>query len=103
MRNGVVAGMAGSLDSAFDMTLKQWDDYSLRAASSNMLHGSNIPDLGAASWKGLFRNLARGIPGSIDCYFSNTRDPGIKRWHNDVAEDDRFKHAMSDLPKPNGT
>jgi len=47
--------------------------------------------------KGFSETWQAGFLESIDCYFSNTRDPGIKRWHNDVTEDDRFKHAMSDF------
>jgi ADP-ribosylglycohydrolase len=97
MRNGVIAGMADSLENAFEMTLKH----------GMITHYAPLPQICCLaqtyllwellSGKSFTDTWTAGFQKSLEGYLGTIRDAELISWFNEVSEDDHFAHAMDDF------
>lgn len=94
MRNGVIAGMAVSLENAFDMTLKH----------GMITHYAPLPQICCLaqtyllwellSGKSFTDTWMAGFQESLEGYLRKIRDPEITSWFHEVSEGDHYSQAM---------
>jgi len=101
MRNGVIAGMARSLEEAFDFTLK----------CGMITHYAPLPQICCLAQTYLIWELSRGMhpfddweeqfEDTANGYFSDVRDEEIRKWIMSVTEKGEYEKAMEIFNKAN--
>jgi ADP-ribosylglycohydrolase len=93
MRNGVVAGMATSLEDAYQLSLQHGmiTHYAILPQICCLAQTYLIWEL--LNGKGFSESWQEKFQESLDHYFSDTQDPEIRGWLKEVAAHDTYEQA----------
>lgn len=101
MRNGIIAGMANSLEEAFDFTLK----------CGMITHYAPLPQICCLAQTYLIWELSRGMRpldgwkeqfvDKVNEYFSNVQDEEIRKWVINVTEKGKYERAKGTFNEAN--